>query len=299
MTLAGLSIDVDSVASHLEGYGFERPPETGVAYTRALPRFLDLLDTHSARATFFLIGSEARSYRDIVREVVRRGHEVASHSMTHPVPFTGLRPVRLASEVTDSRTTLEEVTDAEVVGFRAPSFGIDDRVLASLAQAGYAYDASSYPSPLLPMMRRAIRTRAAEGANKTPQDSGWREVFRSTRIHRRDTVRGPIVEVPVTTLPFVRLPYYHTPSFLLPDALNRLVGAWARARRRNVSYTFHAVDFMCVRADDLDERISRHPGMAIGLERKLELADQALRALTGRGSVVPLRELVTAEYEAR
>lgn len=295
MRQAGLSIDVDSVASHLEGYGFERPGDSGEAYTLAVPRFLELLDRRRARATFFLIASEAAPHPESVREIVSRGHEVACHSLTHPVPFTALSDEQLDREVRESKEVLEAVGQTEVIGFRAPSFGMDARVLSRLVRAGYLYDASSYPSPLLPLMRRAIRARAASRDDAVAHESGWREVLRPTRIHFRRTDAGAIAEVPVTTLPFVRLPYYHTPTFLIPLAANRVVGSWARMRRRNVSYTFHAVDFMEQVGDSLDPRIARHPGMTRPLNEKLRLADEAVALLGRRGSVVPLRELVREE----
>lgn len=295
MKRTGLSVDVDSVASHLEGYGFERPADTGEAYSRALPRLLDLLETLDARATFFLIASEARRHAEVVRELSRRGHEVASHSMTHPVPFTALTDIALEREVGESRRVLQDIAGSEVVGFRAPSFGMDQRVLDRVARAGYVYDASSFPSPLLPLMRRAIRARAASRDEAVAHDSGWREVLRPTRIHLRNTAAGAIVEVPVTTLPLVRLPYYHTPSFLLPGPVNRALGSWARLRAGNVSYTFHAVDFMDAEVDGLDARITRHPGMDRPLREKLALAAEAVTALAGRGTVLPLRDLVKHE----
>ncbi|MCK5439834.1 MAG: polysaccharide deacetylase family protein, partial [Gemmatimonadetes bacterium] len=107
MRLVGLSIDVDSVASHLEGYGFERPADDGAAYRAAVPRIMNLLDSFSARATFFLIADEARHHPDVVRRIVARGHEVASHSMTHRLPFAQLAPPDLRLEVRGSKTLLE------------------------------------------------------------------------------------------------------------------------------------------------------------------------------------------------
>lgn len=49
-----------------------------------LPQVLDILDAHHIKATFFFVGSYARQRPDLVREVVRRGHNVASHSWSHP-----------------------------------------------------------------------------------------------------------------------------------------------------------------------------------------------------------------------
>ena len=51
------------------------------------PRLLDLLDRHSARATFFVIGKFARTCPDLVREIAARGHLLGNHSETHPNLF--------------------------------------------------------------------------------------------------------------------------------------------------------------------------------------------------------------------
>jgi peptidoglycan-N-acetylglucosamine deacetylase len=64
------------------------------------PRILDLLDGHGARATFFLIGERAANQPAIVAEIVRRGHEVAHHTHTHPArTFWCAGPARVRREL--------------------------------------------------------------------------------------------------------------------------------------------------------------------------------------------------------
>ncbi|MFJ2260136.1 bifunctional polysaccharide deacetylase/glycosyltransferase family 2 protein [Streptomyces sp. NPDC087844] len=46
------------------------------------PRFLDLLKKHRARATFFLLGSQAARHPDLVRRIRAEGHEIGSHTYT-------------------------------------------------------------------------------------------------------------------------------------------------------------------------------------------------------------------------
>lgn len=53
------------------------------------PEILDVLDRHEARATFFLVGSRAERHPELVREIVRRGHEIANH-MWEDVSSRGL-----------------------------------------------------------------------------------------------------------------------------------------------------------------------------------------------------------------
>ena len=44
---------------------------------------LDALDVHEAKATFFVIGKKAELHRDVVEEILRRGHEVGVHGFDH------------------------------------------------------------------------------------------------------------------------------------------------------------------------------------------------------------------------
>jgi peptidoglycan/xylan/chitin deacetylase (PgdA/CDA1 family) len=48
------------------------------------PQLLELLERHSARATFFLIGRFARACPELVREIAARGHAIGNHTETHP-----------------------------------------------------------------------------------------------------------------------------------------------------------------------------------------------------------------------
>ena len=285
--IAGLSIDVDSVASHLGGYGYERPEDDGAAYRLAVPRALEMLDVMGARCTFFLIVEEAVGYPEAVREIVSRGHEVASHSMTHQLPFADLSETRLHREVVESKEKLEAVAGVEVLGFRAPSWDASPDLVLALIDAGYVYDASSYPSILLPLLRRAVAKRSATGRQATRSDI-WSGTFGPTRPHRREMANGSIWEIPIGTTPVTRLPYYHTLRMLLPAQVFRVVGAAARSRRGPITYQFHAVDFLGLREDRIDARLERHPGMSGTLEWKLKEAEQAVRELAARRRVVTL-----------
>jgi len=57
---------------------------------------LDVLDEHDAKATFFVIGKKAEAHPELVKEIVRRGHEVGVHSYGHDRLFAlrGTKHVR-------------------------------------------------------------------------------------------------------------------------------------------------------------------------------------------------------------
>jgi peptidoglycan/xylan/chitin deacetylase (PgdA/CDA1 family) len=48
------------------------------------PRLVDILETHQARATFFMVGEAAQKYPELVRRVAQGGHAIGIHSWDHP-----------------------------------------------------------------------------------------------------------------------------------------------------------------------------------------------------------------------
>lgn len=96
------------------------------------------------KATFFILGWLAERLPHMVREIHHRGHEVASHGCFHQLP-NRLDPDALFHDLRDSKTLLEDIIGDDVVGYRAPSFAIDETVLAAVEKSGYRYD-SSYNS---------------------------------------------------------------------------------------------------------------------------------------------------------
>jgi len=76
-----------------------------------LDDYLDVLDAHQARCTFFLIGGQCARRPASVLELVRRGHEVASHGYSHRL-FPSMTGVQLDDEV--------QRTDALLPASRAP-----------------------------------------------------------------------------------------------------------------------------------------------------------------------------------
>lgn len=108
---------------------------------------LDQLAARSVPATFFIVGQIAQSNPSLVRAIAEAGHEVASHSWDHR-RVHHFTPETFREDVHRSKDALEQVTGAEVVGFRAPTFSIVRQTLWAidvLAELGMRYDSSIYP----------------------------------------------------------------------------------------------------------------------------------------------------------
>lgn len=49
------------------------------------PQILDILKKHRVKATFFLLGSRAQEYPNVVRRIANEGHVIGNHSYSHPL----------------------------------------------------------------------------------------------------------------------------------------------------------------------------------------------------------------------
>ena len=110
-------------------------------------RLLDLFDARGLRSTFFVLGWIAERYPRLVRDIVTRGHEVASHGYHHQIIYM-LTPKQFREDVHAAKSALENAAGASVVGFRAPSYSIVSSSLWALdvlIEEGYLYDASIFP----------------------------------------------------------------------------------------------------------------------------------------------------------
>ncbi|MGE0823128.1 MAG: glycosyltransferase [Candidatus Binatia bacterium] len=109
---------------------------------------LDLLDRFNIKATFFVLGWIADKQPDIVREVVLRGHEVASRGYYHR-SIQQMTRDEFREDLARSRDALERAAGTQMLGFRVAHnwFAPNDLwALEVLAQEGYAYDSSVLPT---------------------------------------------------------------------------------------------------------------------------------------------------------
>ena len=112
-----------------------------------IDRILKLLESKQTHATFFTLGWVAERYPDMVRRIVREGHELASHGYGHQ-RVSDLTDAEFFDDITRAKALLEDIGGQAVLGYRAPSFSIGaDNLWAldTLKRAGYRYSSSIYP----------------------------------------------------------------------------------------------------------------------------------------------------------
>jgi peptidoglycan/xylan/chitin deacetylase (PgdA/CDA1 family) len=73
------------------------------------PRLLEILKQRNIKATFFLIGQNAASNPDIVRQILADGHEIGNHSWTHP-QLSKLSDDRVTTEINKTQDAIKEAS---------------------------------------------------------------------------------------------------------------------------------------------------------------------------------------------
>jgi peptidoglycan/xylan/chitin deacetylase (PgdA/CDA1 family) len=108
---------------------------------------MSTFERYGWRANFFMIGANVIRYPDIARSVVRRGHGIAAHSVTHRYGIS-----TIASEVSTSANIIQSTTGVRPTFFRAPgltqSSSIDRAVYnAGMCNISTASDLGDWKSP--------------------------------------------------------------------------------------------------------------------------------------------------------
>ncbi|MCU4717697.1 polysaccharide deacetylase family protein [Halapricum hydrolyticum] len=150
MTRAVLSVDFESFA-HTPAYRSAEgsTPNPNDVGPDQMERLLTTLDTYDATGTFFVVSEVTQRYPERIVAAADRGHEIASHTHTHPL-LTDCTAAERREELAHSREVLESVTDASVTGFRAPAFDFGADHFDLLAEVGYEYDSSVAPCRSIP-----------------------------------------------------------------------------------------------------------------------------------------------------
>lgn len=124
------------------------------------PRVLEILRREGVKATFFMVGDNARKYPELLEQVRADGHRVGNHTMHHIKGFQ-----------TDTPAYMQDVQEADDLlqtrAFRPPYGRIRSAQKEALLRAGYTiylwdvlthdYNPRYTPERMIKIIRRYVR----------------------------------------------------------------------------------------------------------------------------------------------
>jgi len=298
---ASLSLDLDNLWSYMKTHGDEGWENFPSYLDVAVPRILEILERLDLRITFFIVGQDAALEKNhqALRLIAEAGHEIGNHSFHHEPWLHLYKPEEIREEIIRAGQAIETATGVRPTGWRGPGFSFSRDTLEVLAERGYPYDASTFPTYLGPLARAYYFM--TSGLDKEEREKR-NQLFGTFSEGRRPLKpylwdlggKEGFLEMPVTTMPIFRLPFHL--SYLLylggfsPIAARSYLEVATRLcllSKTPVSYLLHPLDFLG--KEDAPE-LEFFPAMRMSGEAKCALAEQFLGRLSRSFQFVAMGE---------
>jgi peptidoglycan/xylan/chitin deacetylase (PgdA/CDA1 family) len=315
--VVSVSVDLDPVECYWRIHALPgAPPERArrAILRRCLPRFAELFARHGARATFFVVArdlDEDTEGRALLAELARDGHELASHTYSHPYDLVRLPEAAIATEIDRAHGLIGACSGVAPCGFRAPGYAISGALIEMLRARAYRYDSSAFPSlayygakaAVLGAMRLVGRrsgsildTPRVLAAPLGPYRPAPGAPYR--RAVGGPGAAGDIVELPMAVTPLARLPVIGTSLVTAPGWLRRhLIEVATRAPFFNLE--LHGIDLADADADEIPPAlVARQPDLRRPLAHKLAALDETLAAAKASGARFARLDEVAAAFRA-
>lgn len=287
--LVSVSVDLDPVECYHRIHALAEVPSAEARFAilrQALPRLAQLFARHGLKATLFVVGKDLEDDAEgarIVRDLAKAGHEVASHSYSHPYDLVQLGREGITAELNRAGAAIAQVTGKAPIGFRAPGYEISGELIAQLCERGYRYDSSTFPAIPYYLAKATVMAALRVAGRKSGSILGSPQVLIAPCApyhpaegspYRRGTL--PIIELPVTVTPLLRLHVIGTTLVLAPEWLRqRLVASALRTRHFNLE--LHGIDLADAATDGLSPAlVRRQPDLRVPLDGKLAALDRSL-----------------------
>ena len=203
-----LSFDIEEFDAPLE-HGVNLPFEEQMRISKeGTHKILDCLAQHRVKATFFCTANFALHAKDVINDIQKDGHEIASHGFYHSSFET--------ADLLRSKETLEDITGQTVYGFRmARMMPVKEE---DIQNAGYLYNSSLNPTCI----------------------PGRYNHFRQPRTH---FMKAEVLQLPASVTPLIRFPLFWLAYHNLPATLYREFDYWTwKADSYFLTY-FHPWEF--------------------------------------------------------
>ncbi|MBR3180963.1 polysaccharide deacetylase family protein [Candidatus Saccharibacteria bacterium] len=195
--------------------------EEGVKVSgEGLLKILDILKKTGVKGTFFVTGNFAKERPELVKRIVREGHEVGAHGVDHFEPKE--------TDVKEAKEILEKVLKGEK-GFKGVKGWRQPRMMKinykELVRQGYFYDSSVNPA-FIPGRYNNFKVK--------------REVYWALE---KEGKQGGILEIPASVATGARIPMFWLALHLFPFKMYSALAKNVLKKEKYFTTYFHPWEF--------------------------------------------------------
>jgi len=298
--LASISLDLDNQWAYMRVHGDAGWESFPSYFDLVAPRILDVLRSRSLQITFFVVGQDAALARNhaALRAIVADGHEIANHSFHHLPSIRSKALAEVTEELRQAEEAIGEATGEKVAGYRAPAFALSTATLQALAQRGYLYDASTFPTSIGPLARKYYQSTQSRGRPPDTEQQGlyggWKDAVRPLRPYYWQLDSAQLLEIPVTTFPGLRTPVHFTYLLFLLEKSRVLARLYFQAALAACAFAgvspsllLHPLDFL---GGEEVPALRFFPGMKLPGAQKTEFVEEALAEMSERFTLCTMAE---------
>lgn len=101
-----------------------------------LPDMLQTLSNQNTHITFFIGGSWAKKYPELLADIANKGHELGNHTYSHPHPNT-ISKEKNKEQIVKTEDLVKEITGTKTTLYAPPYGEYNDTVLTAADELGY------------------------------------------------------------------------------------------------------------------------------------------------------------------
>ncbi|RZU71911.1 polysaccharide deacetylase [Micromonospora kangleipakensis] len=145
---------------------------------RYTPQVLALLQEYGVKATFCVVGENAASHPELIREVVAAGHTLCNHSWNHDISLGTRSPAAIRADLLSTNEAIRAAAPgARIEYFRQPGGAWTYPVVSVCEELGmaplhWAVDPSDWMAPGAGRITAAVMTQTGPGSIVLMHDAG-------------------------------------------------------------------------------------------------------------------------------
>jgi len=226
-------------------------------------------------------------------QAIQQGHEIANHSYSHPIGLSKLNPQQIRDEIHRCSKLIESITGTRPVGFRAPSYDMDEAVLDQLEEMSFEYDSSAFWSSLQSVSklyhRCFSRSNGAQGFGQGNHRLPRKPYYPAKGDWMSEGAKRNIIELPLPRTQLLQLPFYS--NFHLS------AGNWYRKcavegmKDSYLIYLFHLIEFVDL-SDWVPSELNVHPNLKKSAKAKMAANEDTIKRLLKRYTAIKTVDFV-------